>query len=99
MTTAGSTGPGPGAGHDAEAGEEISRWWIEPEPTDEELVALVTAITLARRRVAPSPAPSPGGSRWARVGRVAALVPWSRVPGMGWGRGGPGQGSPGQGWT
>ena len=53
------------------------RWEIRPEPTDEELVALVTVLHLT---LAGTPASAreatPRRSRWARAGRLAATAAW-----------------------
>lgn len=61
------------------------RWHIQPEPTDEELVALVTTLSVALAPPA-EPEPSAPSSRWARAGRVAALASWPPTTSRGWRR-------------
>jgi hypothetical protein len=40
---------------------EVAMSVVKGSPTDEELAALVTVLTLARRRSEPDPAPRPSG--------------------------------------
>jgi hypothetical protein len=70
-----------------EGKNEVPRWTIRPEPTDEELVALMTVLTVAFSAPGGAePAPADPVSRWARAGRVAALTPWPPAVTAAWGR-------------